>query len=110
MEAGFAPGVLYYLTLWFPERFRGRDVDAVPRVGDVGAGGSADLGPDPRPHERRGGPARLALAVPDRRPALPAAGLARAAALPRSHRGRRLAERGRTRAARVAGQGAGHAR
>src|ERR1700733_1634153 len=24
MEAGFAPGVLYYLTLWFPERFRGR--------------------------------------------------------------------------------------
>jgi len=24
MEAGFAPGVLYYLTLWFPETFRGR--------------------------------------------------------------------------------------
>jgi len=24
MEAGFAPGVLYYLTLWFPESFRGR--------------------------------------------------------------------------------------
>src|ERR1700753_2090307 len=24
MEAGFAPGVLYYLTLWFPENFRGR--------------------------------------------------------------------------------------
>ncbi|MFC0399763.1 MFS transporter [Paraburkholderia rhizosphaerae] len=24
MEAGFAPGVLYYLTLWFPQSFRGR--------------------------------------------------------------------------------------
>jgi MFS family permease len=24
MEAGFAPGVLFYLTLWFPETFRGR--------------------------------------------------------------------------------------
>src|SRR5882757_8074213 len=24
MEAGFAPGVLYYLTLWFPSTFRGR--------------------------------------------------------------------------------------
>jgi len=24
MEAGFAPGVLYYLTLWFPAAFRGR--------------------------------------------------------------------------------------
>ena len=24
MEAGFAPGVLYYLTLWFPAEFRGR--------------------------------------------------------------------------------------
>jgi len=24
MEAGFAPGVLYYLTLWFPGTFRGR--------------------------------------------------------------------------------------
>ncbi len=24
MEAGFAPGVLYYLTLWFPQDFRGR--------------------------------------------------------------------------------------
>ena len=24
MEAGFAPGVLYYLTLWFPTSFRGR--------------------------------------------------------------------------------------
>lgn len=24
MEAGFAPGVLYYLTLWFPQHFRGR--------------------------------------------------------------------------------------
>ena len=24
MEAGFAPGVLYYLTLWFPESYRGR--------------------------------------------------------------------------------------
>lgn len=24
MEAGFAPGVLYYLTLWFPKRYRGR--------------------------------------------------------------------------------------
>ena len=24
MEAGFAPGVLYYLTLWFPTTFRGR--------------------------------------------------------------------------------------
>src|SRR5438128_3132428 len=24
MEAGFAPGVLYFLTLWFPSAFRGR--------------------------------------------------------------------------------------
>jgi MFS family permease len=24
MEAGFAPGVLYYLTLWFPQNYRGR--------------------------------------------------------------------------------------
>ena len=24
MEAGFAPGVLYYLTLWFPSHYRGR--------------------------------------------------------------------------------------
>jgi MFS family permease len=24
MEAGFAPGVLYYLTLWFPTEYRGR--------------------------------------------------------------------------------------
>lgn len=24
MEAGFAPGVLYYLTLWFPQHYRGR--------------------------------------------------------------------------------------
>ncbi|CDF93190.1 MULTISPECIES: MFS transporter [unclassified Pseudomonas] len=24
MEAGFAPGVLYYLTLWFPQSYRGR--------------------------------------------------------------------------------------
>ncbi|MEZ2126932.1 MULTISPECIES: MFS transporter [unclassified Sinorhizobium] len=24
MEAGFAPGILYYLTLWFPKRYRGR--------------------------------------------------------------------------------------
>src|SRR6201995_1303048 len=24
MEAGFAPGVLYYLTLWFPASYRGR--------------------------------------------------------------------------------------
>lgn len=24
MEAGFAPGVLFYLTLWFPTRYRGR--------------------------------------------------------------------------------------
>jgi MFS family permease len=24
MEAGFAPGILYYLTLWFPAAFRGR--------------------------------------------------------------------------------------
>ncbi|MGE6322314.1 MFS transporter [Pseudomonas oryzihabitans] len=24
MEAGFAPGILYYLTLWFPQSYRGR--------------------------------------------------------------------------------------
>ncbi|MCH4246946.1 MAG: MFS transporter [Acinetobacter populi] len=24
MEAGFAPGVLYYMTLWFPQSYRGR--------------------------------------------------------------------------------------
>lgn len=24
MEAGFAPGILYYLTLWFPKTYRGR--------------------------------------------------------------------------------------
>lgn len=24
MEAGFAPGILYYLTLWFPQAYRGR--------------------------------------------------------------------------------------
>src|ERR1700712_2783841 len=24
MEAGFAPGVLFYLTLWFPQNYRGR--------------------------------------------------------------------------------------
>jgi MFS family permease len=24
MEAGFAPGILYYLTLWFPKQYRGR--------------------------------------------------------------------------------------
>ncbi|WP_166360122.1 MFS transporter [Pseudomonas akapageensis] len=24
MEAGFAPGILYYLTLWFPQNYRGR--------------------------------------------------------------------------------------
>ncbi len=24
MEAGFAPGMLYYLTLWFPQNYRGR--------------------------------------------------------------------------------------
>lgn len=24
MEAGFAPGILYYLTLWFPKAYRGR--------------------------------------------------------------------------------------
>ncbi|MDB5979655.1 MAG: hypothetical protein JWQ69_670 [Pseudomonas sp.] len=24
MEAGFAPGVLFYLTLWFPQHYRGR--------------------------------------------------------------------------------------
>ena len=24
MEAGFAPGILYYLTLWFPTSHRGR--------------------------------------------------------------------------------------
>lgn len=24
MEAGFAPGIIYYLTLWFPKKYRGR--------------------------------------------------------------------------------------
>lgn len=24
MEAGFAPGIIYYLTLWFPKQYRGR--------------------------------------------------------------------------------------
>ena len=28
-EAGFAPGVLYFLTLWFPQQFRGRITSAL---------------------------------------------------------------------------------
>jgi len=37
MEAGFAPGVLYYLTLWFPETFRGR-VTSLLFLASAGAG------------------------------------------------------------------------
>ncbi len=29
MEAGFAPGVLYYLTIWYPAQFRGRITSAL---------------------------------------------------------------------------------
>src|ERR1700744_6025828 len=38
MEAGFAPGVLYYLTLWFPASHRGR-VTALLFLASAGSGG-----------------------------------------------------------------------
>ena len=37
MEAGFAPGVLYYLTLWFPQAARGR-VTSLLFLASAGAG------------------------------------------------------------------------
>jgi len=40
-EAGFFPGIIFYLTLWFPERYRGRIISAfmvaIPLSGMIGA-------------------------------------------------------------------------
>ncbi len=62
-EAGFFPGVLYYLTLWFPAQMRARAVSrfyiALPLgsvVMGVGGGMAAGLG-------RQARPGRLAVAV-----------------------------------------------
>ncbi len=67
MEAGFAPGVLYYLTLWFPRTSVAYYLDAVPRFGVCRAGGGAVLRAGAGAHGRCAANARLALAVPARR-------------------------------------------
>ncbi len=81
MEAGFAPGILYYLTLWFPQSYRGR-ITSTLFLASAFAG---LIGTDPRPAGRPARHARLALAVPARRPALRAAGRAGAALAARPH-------------------------
>ena len=62
-EAGFFPGIIFFLTLWFPASYRARIVGyfmaAIPlssALGSPGLGGAA------RPRRRRG-PPRLAMAV-----------------------------------------------
>ena len=62
-EAGFFPGIIFFLTLWFPASYRARIVGyfmaAIPlssAIGSPGLGGAA------RPRRRRGSP-RLAMAL-----------------------------------------------
>ena len=71
MEAGFAPGVLYFLTLWFPTAYRGRITSmlflASAFSGLVGAPAAGLVLGHMDGVARHG---RLALAVPGRRPAV----------------------------------------
>jgi len=61
MEAGFAPGVLYYLTLWFPASHRGRITSMLFLAS---AHRRTFVGSGPRAHGRRAWHPRVALAVP----------------------------------------------
>ena len=64
-EAGFFPGMILYLTYWIPARERARDRRAVHAGHPDGhAGGRAGVRGAAGPGGR-GGPARLAVAVPD---------------------------------------------
>ena len=69
-EAGFFPGIIFFLTLWFPASHRARIVGyfmaAIPLSSAIGSPG---LGLAPR-LRRRLGSARLAVAVRHRGPAL----------------------------------------
>ena len=68
-EAGFFPGVILYLTQWFPQRERARAVGlfmtATAMAGVIGAPISSAL----LSAGWRHGTARMAVDVPDRRPA-----------------------------------------
>ena len=68
-EAGFFPGIIFYLTHWFPARERARAVGAVhDRDGDGRRDRRADL-ERAAATGRRLRTARMAVAVSDRRPA-----------------------------------------
>ena len=77
-EAGFFPGVILYLTHWFPQRERARAVGlfmtATAMAGVIGAPISSAL----LQLDGAVGTARMAVAVPDRRPAGDPAGAGRA--------------------------------
>ena len=57
-EAGFFPGIIFYLTLWFPSVYRGRIIGSFMAAIPL----SSHFRPDPR-HERRWRPRRLAMAL-----------------------------------------------
>ena len=88
-EAGFTPGMIYYLSIWFPRSYRARFTGgffvAVPLAFIVGGPLSGSiLGMD-----GVDGPSRLAMAVPDRRRACGSSRLRRAEiSARRSARGR----------------------
>ena len=93
MEAGFAPGVLFYLTLWFPVAYRGR-ITSTLFLASAFAGLARRARRRPRAvasgrRARHGG---LALAVPGRRPALRGAGHPGVQRAEGPHSGRRLAD------------------
>jgi hypothetical protein len=96
MEAGFAPGVLYYLTLWFPTSYpRAHHVDAVPGLRVLaGLFGAPVSGLDARAHGTAWlGMRGMALAVHAGRPAVRRARAGGAEPAEGPHRGRRLAVR-----------------
>ena len=79
-EAGFFPGIIFFLTLWFPSAYRARIVGlfmfAIPISTVIGAPISGFI----LNLEGVRGPARLAMDVPDRG-AAGAADVARGAAI-----------------------------
>ena len=95
MEAGFAPGVLFYLTLWFPVAYRGRITSTlVPGFGFRRSPRCAGRGPRPVTPGRRPRDAGLALAVPGWWSAVRRARLPRFQGAEGPHSGRRLADTG----------------
>jgi len=107
MEAGFAPGVLYYLTLWFPAGHRERITSLLFLASAFSGLSGAPASGFVLGHFRwRAWYTGMALAFPAQRSALCTAELAGIAGPEGSHRRCRLAIRYRKAAARRADQAA----